>query len=337
MMLMTMSNVHRKQQTNQPAPMVIVAILHLSVSILPKALAASCSSFGTAPIQIDVHQPASSLVSIGCLDGTQPLFPAYLEDSCFAATTNTNDLNPICGQTDRVTTCKSLWYSSRVELSCSQGLYHIRSINGTTIGVPSEVWCVPSSQSSAWTKLDASFGSGKYVSCPKDGICEMTCGYDVDWCTSNEYANGCITNDPSFVGVFSSNFGSSSEIPVSIEDCLKQPPEYLKEVCRGIVPSEGGETILSEDTPSLSPHITVSDGFTTSTTSPSVITYESSVPMDSNTETEEGSFGTDDVDASDPDIPEESLSADPSNAIVHGDNVGTLVIMGVMAGYIFHI
>ena len=97
---------------------------------------------------------------------------------------------------------------------------------------------------------------------------------------------------------------------VSIEDCLKQPPEYLKEVCRGIVP------------PSLSPQITTPDSFITAL--PSVMTDESSVPMDFNTETEEGDV-------------EKTLSADPSNAIVHGDNVGALTIMGVMAGYIFHI
>lgn len=297
-------------------------------AILPKA-SASCAASNSVkplerpPIQIDTLYPGSS-ISLGCLDGTEPIFPdGTSKEWCSTDTASTTNA-AICGQSGPVTTCKPGYYST-VDLFCPQGLYHIQARNGTRIGIPREVWCVPS-PTSLWQKMAASFATfGHYYFCPLEATCDMTCGHDEDWCTSDQYADDCITDDPSFASRFSDS---------SIEECLMQQPQYLKEVCRGVVTPEGGQ--LPTGTPSLSPQITASDSVTvsTSTSSPHSLSLidiakeESSVvPVDSGTETE----GT-----LEEEIPEDLLATDSSSASIHG-TVAAVVIMGAVACCIVYV
>ena len=234
MLMMVKTTSNKKLHWPQPPLALALALLPL-LAILPQVSGVSCGASNWAkplehpPIQIDTLFPGSS-ISLGCLDGTEPIFPdGASKEWCSTDDTVASTANAaICGQTGPVTTCKPGYYST-VDIFCPQGLYHVQAKNGTRIGIPREVWCVPSAASS-WQKMAASYATfGHYYSCPLEATCDMTCGHDEDWCTSNEYADGCITDDPSFASRFSDS---------SIEECLKQQPQYLTEVCRGIVTSE---------------------------------------------------------------------------------------------------
>ena len=167
----------------------------------------------------------------------------------------------------------------------------------------------------------------------------MTCGHDDDWCTSNEYADGCITDQPSFAGAFSEH---------TITECLMEPMEYLKEVCRGIVTSEGGQ--MPTGTPSFSTQNTALDSVTVSTPPPSASTYMEEetpvVPVDSGVETEGSTMqmdssettnqGVDSSSEAETPAPEDSLAASPSSASIHAC-VTTFMMMSTAAYCVFYV
>jgi hypothetical protein len=284
--------------------MVTSALLTMLFVILPKASDAYCVSssvskpLAISPIEINTY-PGSS-VSLGCLDGTEPILPEYAKDWCTTGTLS-NISDPICGQTGPMTTCSNPEYDSIIDIFCSQGLFLLSANNGTTFVIPDEVWCV-SSPKSLWVRIPGDDGK-MILECPFEMTCDMTCGHDDDWCTSNEYAYGCITDSPYFF-----NPGSNSS-EYTIADCLMEPPEYLKDVCSGIVTPEGGFVSVYSDTEA--------EGSTMQMDSP-----------------ETSNQGVDSI--SEAETPEDSLAADPSSASIHAC-VPTFVMMSAAAYCIFYV
>jgi len=184
-----------------------------------------------SPLQIDTIYPESAL-TLGCLNGDEPIIPnsVLFDDWC-------SYVDPIvgsaCGMTGKAVTCQPTYYVS-VGVFCGSGLYEVRATNGTRIGVIPHVWCVPN-PSSPWEE-GGSYSGGKYYNCPLGSTCDMTCGYDVDWCSSD--IDNCITH------------ADSLNVGKSIAECLSYPDNYLIEACRGIeVPNEVKEITATSPSP----------------------------------------------------------------------------------------